>query len=355
MKQYVFILFAIIFLMEATPVHAAQQTHEDAFNQRSIAMSHVQEAWDQGLTGKGVKVAIIDTGVDPRHPDLNADKLHVINCTLSQAKCITMVDKPNTDVNSHGTHVTGILAAQHNGVGMKGIAPDVEIFSLKIGLANEYRKGQKDFQKALEWILAYNEKQDDPNERIRIVNMSISGNMDAEKSDLLHRIHESGTVLIAAAGNNGSIDPTTNWDHRSVAFPARHRNVIAVGAVNGYEKRAGFTITTEEGKFSATGPQVDIAAPGRYIYSTVPTNTVKNGVHQLYAYKSGTSMATPFISGMTALYMQAYPHESAEEIETRLLTNTKYIEGYTEKGHNWEYGNGIARMNTEPTFTAYTH
>lgn len=205
-----------------------------------------------GNTGKGVKIGILDTGIDYTHPDLSRNYKGGYN----------FIDN-NTDAkdyNGHGTHVAGIIAAEDNDIGVVGVAPDAHIYSVRIldfaatGTASDITAG-------LEWCL---------NNNMQIVNMSLGSCEDSiSVSRSLDILYNNGILLIAAAGNSGNGMGTGD----SIDNPARYNSVVAVGATDINDNRASF---------SSTGPKLEISAPGKDIYSLLPGNK--------YASLSGTCL-----------------------------------------------------------------
>ncbi|MBC7336503.1 MAG: S8 family peptidase, partial [Clostridia bacterium] len=207
-----------------------------------------------------VKVAVLDTGIDLDHPDLQANIKGGIN-TIHPRK------SPDDD-NGHGTHVAGIIAAADNTVGVIGTAPKAWLYAVKV----LDRRGSgyiSDIIEGLDWCIRNG---------MQIVNMSFGTATDVPSlHEALVAAYNSGLVLVAAAGNGGPQDDT-------VLYPARYEEVIAVSAVDGTDSIASW---------SSRGPEVELAAPGVDIYSTFRSGT--------YRVLSGTSMASPHVAGTAAL------------------------------------------------------
>jgi subtilisin len=224
--------------------------------------------------GEGVRVGIVDTGVDLSHPDLkdNIKEAHgVLDC------------KNVVDDNGHGTHVAGTIAALDNDIGVVGVAPKVEIYSVKAFDKNG-KSTVSGIVEALNWCL---EKE------VHVVNMSFGiKNNSITLRRAVKALHKSGIVLVAAAGNAGG--------ENSVLYPAKYPEVIAVAACGQDERPASFT---------SSGPEVDITAPGVDILSTY-----KDGQYKLM---SGTSMAAPHVSGAAALLLSIHQMK-AEEVKELL-------------------------------------
>ena len=229
--------------------------------------------------GTGVKVAVFDTGIDGAHEDL-----HVAGGYN------TISDDPyDVDLNGHGTHVAGIIAGLYNDVGIVGVAPSVELYSLVV-LDDDGNGSSINLIEAIEWVVDNN---------IPIVNMSIGmSESSTALENAINEAHALGHIFIGAAGNDGESGGSDN-----MAYPAKYANVIAVGATDDDDTRASY---------SSYGPALDIMAPGTSIRSTFPDNQ--------YGYNSGTSMAAPFVSGVIALMLQKNSSLSHDDILS-LLTN----------------------------------
>lgn len=251
----------------------------------------------QGLSGNGVKVAILDTGVSATHPDLHVTAGY------------NFIDN-NTDFdddNGHGSHVAGIIAAGQKDQGMIGVAPDVDLYVGKT--MDEHGQGYySSLIKGIEWAI---------DEDVDIINFSIGG--DRYSSQLRRAIEvaaDHDIVLVGAAGNKGIEANATS----TVEYPAKFTEVIAVAATDSNDLRA---------PFSGYGPEVDVAAPGVNIKSTHMGTS--------YAQKSGTSMAAPFVTGMVAIMKEASPSKSAIEIKEQLLEWTKPL-GTSTPNHYTGHG-----------------
>lgn len=228
--------------------------------------SFVFSTWDIS-TGEGVKVAILDTGIDESHPDLAG--------RVAGGEDFTGIGSYSDD-NGHGTHVSGTVAAIYsNNIGAYGVAPSASLYAVKV--LSSSGSG------TLDWIIAGIQWAIDND--IDIINMSLgtSSNMQSLE-DACNAAYEAGILIVAAAGNSGNKPGNRN----TVEYPGGYASVIAVAASDSNDARA---------TFSSTGPDVELIAPGVSILSTVPGGG--------YAYYSGTSMASPHVAGVAALVLSA--------------------------------------------------
>jgi subtilisin family serine protease len=208
-------------------------------------------------TGDPVKVGVIDTGIDLKHPDLQANIKGGFNA-------INPLKSANDD-NGHGTHVAGIIAALNNSIGVIGVGPNIDLYAIKV--LNASGSGYlSDVIEGLDWARTNG---------MQVVNMSLGTSQDVQSfHEAIVNAYNAGVVIVAAAGNSGG----------AVSYPAAYPEVIAVSATDQNNQIASW---------SSRGPEVDLAAPGVSIYSTYKG--------QSYATLSGTSMAAPHVSGAAAL------------------------------------------------------
>ncbi|MCC7085946.1 MAG: S8 family peptidase [Pirellulales bacterium] len=234
---------------------------------------HIPDHWKQ-TRGSGVKVAVLDTGIDEAHPDLVE--------ALDDARDFTRSRFGPIDRHGHGTHTAGTIGARQNTVGVVGVAPDCRLLVGKV-LGDSGAGPTSAVAAGIDWAC---------DAGANILSLSLgSAQPERELLAVVERAASKGKFIIAAAGNDGR--------DNSVNYPARWRDTIAVAAVN----RDG-----QVTRFSSRGPEVDIAAPGEDILST--------WLHGGYAKLSGTSMATPFVSGVVALAVSL--HRNLQRPETPL-------------------------------------
>ncbi|MBD5508140.1 MAG: S8 family serine peptidase [Lachnospiraceae bacterium] len=221
-------------------------------------------AWTAGFKGKGIKVAVIDTGLQRNHEDLSKNAVSGRN--FSNGASGTAFDGDN---GTHGTHVAGIIAAAENGKGGVGIAPEAQIRGYAVFNSSETT--------TTSYITrAINAAVSDGND---IINMSLGGPMyDGNYATIVQNAYKKGVAIFASAGND---------DADANNFPAAYSGAISVGAVDRNSARASF---------SNYGSTVKLSFPGVGIYSTVPTG---------YGTMSGTSQASPAAAGTAAVILSA--------------------------------------------------
>lgn len=253
-----------------------------------------EKVWGQN-TGRQVKVGVIDTGIDTKHPDLKVyGGINTIN-----------PKKGYQDNNGHGTHVAGVIAALNNSVGVIGVAFDAMLYSVKVLDANG--SGYlSDVIEGLEWCA---------NNGIQVINMSLGMSSDVDLlRQAIKRVYDAGVFIAAAAGNSG---PNNN----TVIYPARYPEVAAVAASDPGDNIASF---------SSRGPEVDLTAPGVDIYSTYRKGS--------YSKLSGTSMATPHVAGAAALVLAQKGRMKPAELLNHLKETARDI-------HHWPEAQGAGLVD----------
>lgn len=263
------------------------------------------------FTGKNVKVGVLDSGIDTEHRDL-----HVKGgiCTIAP-DCSTGI--PYDDNHGHGTHVAGVIAALANGTGVQGIAPQVDLYSVKV--LNEMAVGTTDsIVRGIEWAITQN---------IDILNISITTTTDDQiMKTALDKAYKLGVLLVGAAGNRGEKSTDT------VTYPAKYDSVIAVSAVNPDLTKF------EQGSI---GPKVELTAPGGAIFSTYPSEwDFIDGKQDGYTILSGTSMAAPHVTGVLALYKERFPTMTNVELRTLLRNLSKDL---GKVGRDDIFGQGLVQ------------
>lgn len=261
------------------------------------------EVQQTGVVGSGVKVGIIDTGIDYTHEDLIVSG----GATFVQGTIDYMDD------NGHGTHVAGTVAGVDNTIGVLGVAPKVELYAIKV-LDQNGSGSYSDVVAGIEWAIRNN---------IDILNMSLGGSQGSKTlQSAIDNAYNEGMLLVAAAGNSG-------YDRKgTIGYPAKYDSVIAVGAVDQQNNRASF---------SSVGRELELMAPGVNIHSTV-----SGGGYDSY---NGTSVATPHVSGVAALVWEAKPELS--NIQLRNTLNNTAI----TLGDSFYYGNGLTDVLAAVNYT----
>lgn len=292
-------------------------------DQWSIINGNVQGAWDMGATGKGITIAVVDTGVALQHPDLKDNLVPGYNA-------ITKSEAPgaNQDNNGHGTHVSGIAAAERNSVGIVGVAYQAKIMPIKA--IDSVGEGYDDaIADGIVWAADHG---------AQIINLSIGSPNGSVSSDILRKAvayaYKKGCLLIAAAGN---YDPQTEGNP-GVSYPASDPDVLAITATDTANKVADYSVT---------GPEVDLAAPGDAIASDWWSKT--KGAS--YADASGTSMAAPFVSGEAALIWSQHPDWSRDQVIQVLEAGVKDL---GTPGRDNAYGYGLVDVKQALTLANQT-
>ncbi len=294
------------------------------------------QAWDIAHC-QGTVVAVLDTGIQLDHPDLRSvlwtnqgeipdngvdddgngktDDTHgwhfYQNCNTGV--CVPQENRILQDDNGHGTHVSGIIAAQtDNGIGIAGVSWGAEAMTVKV--LDAYGDGYySDVAAGIIYAV---------DNGARVINLSLGGQEPSQLlQDAVNYAHDRGVLTVAAAGNDGG----------HVLYPAACDNVMAVAASDRDDQRAGF---------SNYGPQVDIAAPGDGILSTWPW---LDG----YYHKRGTSMAAAHVSGAAALLWSWRPDFSNAQIRHRLTIQADDVNAESYPGYDPYIGWG--RLNVYQT------
>jgi len=258
-------------------------------------------AWTTS-SGSGIKVAIIDTGIDTGHPDLTANIKGGVNTIKSWVGY--------NDDNGHGTHVAGIVAALNNDYGVVGVGPQIDLYAVK-ALDRRGSGYLSDVIEGLDWAIQNN---------MQVVNMSLGTTSDIQSfSEAVQRVNSAGIVQVAAAGNDG----------KAVNYPAAYPEVIAVSATDQTDTIASW---------SSRGAEIDLAAPGVSIYSTYKNSAYKT--------LSGTSMASPHVAGAAALVLTVCETCNPAEVQQRLESTAEDL-GISGKDNL--YGSGLVDVQKAVT------
>jgi subtilisin len=260
-----------------------------------------------GYKGTGVKVAVLDTGIDYTHPDLDAN--------VAGGWDFVNNDNDPRDDHGHGTHIAGTIAAEDNDIGVVGVAPEVELYAVKV-LNSSGSGSWSKIISGLQWCVQNG---------IQVTNNSYgsTSNPGSTVRNAFDNASAAGVVIVASAGNSGTKSGTED----NVNYPARFDSVIAVGATNSNNSRASW---------SSTGPTVELAAPGVSIRSTLPGGG--------YGGKSGTSMACPHVVGVAALVIGAgagdWNGNGIISDDVRMVLDATAYDLGTSGGDAW-YGFGL--------------
>jgi thermitase len=247
---------------------AFEAPNDPSFDQQwGMTQIDAPEAWSVTAGSSSVKIAILDTGIDIHHPDLDGK--------IASSDMHNYTDSPTTDdIYGHGTHVAGIASAEtNNSVGVAGVGYNCSLASYKV--LNDTGSG------AYSWIAAGIEAAAD--DGVAVINMSLGSKFASSTLELaVNYAWSKGVVIVASAGNAGNNRPS---------YPAYYTNCIAVAATDSLDAKASF---------STYGSWVDVAAPGVDIYSTMPNEGSVIGLTN-YGSLSGTSMSAPHVTGLAAL------------------------------------------------------
>jgi subtilisin family serine protease len=245
-----------------------------------------EDAWNTTKGSSNVIVAVIDDGIDPEQPDLKDQMIDPYDMYYDTNEFIS--------VGEHGTHVSGIIAAAaDNNEGGSGVAPGVKIMPINV-FGDDDSAYTSDIINAIYYAIDNGAK---------IINMSLG---DYENSIALNEAiqdaYKAGLVIVAAAGN----------DHKSEkVYPASYSNVVSVASTDDLDHISSY---------SNYGDSVDIAAPGEDILSTLPDDK--------FGYMSGTSMATPVVSGVAALIWSEHPDFTNVQVVNYLMQSTDDLGSY---------------------------
>ncbi|MFM2060801.1 MAG: hypothetical protein RLZZ507_471 [Cyanobacteriota bacterium] len=274
-------------------------------NNWGVDLVNAPAAWQNGHTGQGIIVAVLDTGVDYNHEDLN-DNIWTNSNEIAgngidddgngyiddiQGWNFDGNNNNVLDDNSHGTHVSGTIAAENNGSGITGVAYNSQIMAIKV-LDQNGSGSYANIANGIRYAV---------DNGAHVINLSLGGNSGNNTlKSAIEYASSNGVIVVMAAGNNGDSTPT---------YPARYaeNSGIAVGAVDKNNQLTNFSNRSgsQEIKY--------VTAPGQDIYSTVPNNQ--------YATFSGTSMAAPHVAGVVALMLSANPNLTETQVR-EIITST---------------------------------
>ncbi|MDX6312731.1 MAG: hypothetical protein QOF44_2195 [Streptomyces sp.] len=261
-------------------------------------------AWAAGYDGKGVKVAVLDTGVDLNHPDLAG--------RVSQAVSF-VPGETSADGNGHGTHTTSTVGgsgAASDGA-EKGVAPGADLLMGKV-LADEGYGDDSWVIAGMEWAVAQGAK---------VISMSLSDSYPSDGTDPMSQAvnqlsEKSGALFVIAAGNTGT--------EASMGSPSTADAALTVAAVDANDELANFS--TLGPRFGDYSLKPDIAAPGVDILAAKAGGSTETGWYQTM---SGTSMATPHVAGAAAILAQEHPDWQAQQLKDALMSTSKPLSQYS--------------------------
>ena len=281
---------------------------------------------DTDNKGNGVSVAIIDSGINYNHPDLNDN--------YAGGYDFVQGDGYPMDVYGHGTHVAGTACAEDNdngdpdgAYGVVGVAPACALYALRV-LDDGGSGDASDLIAAMQWAV---------DEGIQVANLSLGWDLDPGDTvkAAFDNAEAAGLVIVAAACNNGNRPGKGD----NVCYPALYDSVIAVAATDASDQRASF---------SSTGDQVELAAPGVSVFSTWNDDTgyydpqpvchTEEGIQACYKYGSGTSMASPHVAGTAALILAANPDWTNDQVRAQLQATADDL---GDTGWDPQYGFGL--------------
>ncbi|MBE6305816.1 MAG: hypothetical protein E7082_07910 [Bacteroidales bacterium] len=279
----------------------------------------ISRAWTYA-SGRGVKIAIIDNGIDVNHVDLKDNIIMTYNCDYSGYPI---------PVGDHGTHCAGIAAAvRNNGIFVTGVAPDAKIMAAGMDFRYPKERVVAGLARAINWA---------SRNGADVISCSWSSPFsdkiaDALDDAILNGRNGKGCIIVCAAGN-AILDEWGNVINNDMAFPANYREeVIAVGATD---------VNGSLAIFSSIGDNMFICAPGDAIWSTFPNDEI--------AVESGTSMACPHVAGVVALMLERNPTLTIDEVRQILAVNTSGIPALCDTEENefgiWSPQAGYGRVN----------
>ncbi len=272
-----------------------------------------QPVHNQNINGTGVKIAILDTGIDYNHIDLKDNYKGGYNFVYNNAN--PMDDNTGLYGSSHGTHVSGIIGAENNGIGVVGVAPNASLYAVKV-LGGDGSSTTSLIISGIQWAI---------DNKMDIVSMSFgSADFDQALQDACDAAYNAGILLVASAGNTGG----------PVTYPAGFNSVIAVTATDALDQNA---------TFSPNDSKIELAAPGVNINSTCAISPYQCAGG--YRILSGTSQAAPHVTGVAALiYSTNFPDVNNDGVKNNkdvrlILDNTAKDLGIA--GRDTIYGYGI--------------
>lgn len=263
-----------------------------------IERVNAPRAWERGR-GKGVRIAILDCGIDPDHPDL-------IDNYDAEANSVNCYDHLNHVLLSHGTHCAGVAAAADNDEGVVGVAPEAELVSVKVGQATGSVGA---LVSGIDWCI---------DNEIDVISLSREYHRSEEIEQICDAAYAAGILIVASAGARKDEDP--DEEDGELPAPACYPTVVAVSGINRHDKL---------GKYSLPGPKVELCAPGTAVNSSI--------LRKRYAERSGTSMAAPHVAGAAAVVWSIFPGATNVQIREILAGTARHLGA---NGRNPSFGYG---------------
>lgn len=269
---------------------------------QSVPLIGAPMVWQAGFTGKGIKVGIVDTGIDPNHPDF-AGRIAQMTDYTGQG--------PN-DNHGHGTHVAGIIGGTGAASGgkYKGVAPECSYYTAKV-LRGDGSGNTSDVMAGVEWAVQ---------QGVQVINLSLGSDGACDGTDALSvtcdAAMDKGVVVCVAAGNAGPGAST-------VGSPGCAKKVITIGATSKTDEVASFS---SRGPTSDNRVKPDLCFPGVSIHACRASGTsMGTPIDNYYTTASGTSMATPHAAGACALLLEAKPGLTPQQIKDILMGTAKNL------------------------------
>ena len=260
---------------------------------KGIMQMNCKEMWEQGYYGKDMVIAVLDTGCDVNHPCLKDRIIGVKNFTSG-------ADDDVHDSHGHGTHVSGIIAGNRLEQGVTGVAPESKLLIIKV-LGDNGDGSTMNVVNGVNYAIS---------QKVDVINLSLGGKQNEPLLKMaIEKAVSQGISVVVASGNNGDGNALTD----EIMYPAYYQEVIEVGAINFADSVA---------QFSNSNAELDVCCYGVEITSTYPNDN--------YARCSGTSQATPHVSGALALLKEKFINEnnrqpSEDELYKSLLKHLSPI------------------------------
>jgi len=293
----------VVYAEKAPLYHILYTPNDPEFNSAIskrwyLSVINAQQAWDIQMGNRNIKIAILDNGIDIRHPDLSSKIVAEIDLANNDSD---PTPPKETEEWSHGTHVSGLAgAATDNGIGIASIGFNVSLMAVKISRDSTSGKTMSYGYQGIVWAADHG---------ANVINMSWGGpGFYQTGQNVVNYAYNKGCVLVAAAGNDGNTSPS---------YPADYHHVIAVASTNADDTKSSF---------SQYGKAVDVCAPGGSnsngygIFSTVDFATSK------YGYMEGTSMASPIVAGLSGLMLSEDSTLTPEKLEAIMKATSDNID-----------------------------